>query len=313
LSQRKRLDTVLVERGEFATRNAARGAVIRGEVIVDDRRELKPGRRIPETAAIHVMSSPPVGRGALKMERALEVFGLDVTGTVAMDVGASTGGFTETLLHYGAAHVYAIDVGRNQLHPDLREDPRVTNMEGTDIRRLDAGLLDDPIGLATVDVSFISLSKILPSLGTLLSPETPVIMLVKPQFEAGASRVGGGGVVRSRETHREILMKTADAVQDLGFVPASLTHSPVLDPDSNLEFFLLAYVRRAPQGNRFYLPSESVSDMIDQVVADAWSEKQGWTTRWEKKASDADIVGGTDRCPAKDEEGCNASSTEGRT
>ncbi len=278
---RERLDATLKARGLFPTRSAARGAIIRGDVLVDGRRELRPGRRVDPDSELEIMAPTPVGRGALKLQGALERFGLDLSGKAILDVGASTGGFTETLLHAGASRVWAVDVGRRQLHPDLREDPRVVNLEGTDIRRLEPEMLDAPIDAVTVDVSFISLEKVLPSLAGILSPGVPVIALVKPQFEAGPRDVGGGGIVRDPETQVKVLRSFLDEAAGRDFHPEILVLSPILDPDANLEFFALLWYAGVP-AHRGVLDPSDFCDVARRVVDDAWVKKQGWRDRWEK-------------------------------
>lgn len=279
------MDKALVDRGLFPTRSAARGAIVRGDVLVDGTRELKPGRRVDSRAALEALAPAPVGRGALKLQGALEAFGMDPAGKAVLDVGASTGGFTETLLQRGAARVWALDVGRGQLHPDLDGDPRVVNLEGTDIRRLNERSLDAPVDLATVDVSFISLEKVLPSLATVLRRGTPVIALIKPQFEAGPEDVGGGGIVRRREVHLRVVESILEAMEDLAYRVEAVVPSPILDPDANLEFFVLAWYVGAPAGRKTPRRTE-FSAMARDAVELAWLQWQGWRDRWEKSNSD---------------------------
>ncbi|MFO7942650.1 MAG: TlyA family RNA methyltransferase [Bacillota bacterium] len=285
MPEKRRLDVTLVDRGLFDTRSAARGAIIRGDVLVEGRPEMRPGRRVDPGVALEVTAPAPVGRGALKLQRALEDLNLDLCDSTVLDVGASTGGFTETLLHAGVERVIAVDVGRGQLHPDLEGDPRVVNLEATDIRRLDLDRLGFEVDAATVDVSFISLEKVLPSVASLLREGGPVIALIKPQFEAGPADVGGGGIVRKPEIHRRVIEELLRVVADIGFVPEAVLASPVLDPDANLEFFLLAWNRCRP-GDREALKPSEFSSIAERVVRGAREERQGWRRRWEKSSRD---------------------------
>ncbi len=181
---------------------------------------------------------PYVSRGGVKLAAALDLFQIDPTDKVCLDIGASTGGFTEVLLKRGAAHVYAVDVGRGQLHARLAADPRVTNLEGTDIRTLAPAALTPPPNLGTVDVSFIGLRLVLPALPALLVPGSSLVALIKPQFEAGRARVGRGGLVRDPEVHAEVCAAVRDALQALGATILGLIDSPVPGGDGNAEFLI---------------------------------------------------------------------------
>jgi 23S rRNA (cytidine1920-2'-O)/16S rRNA (cytidine1409-2'-O)-methyltransferase len=206
---RQRLDQLLVARGLAATRQQAQALVMAGDVLVDGAPARKPGAALPHDAGILVRARRQhVGRGALKLQGALDAFDVDPSGRVALDVGASTGGFTETLLARGARRVYAVDVGRAQLHERLRRDPRVVSRERTNARRLSAKDVGEPCSLLVMDVSFISVLKILPALGGLLTENADLLVLVKPQFEVGRKDVGKGGVVRDPELHRQALAPT---------------------------------------------------------------------------------------------------------
>jgi 23S rRNA (cytidine1920-2'-O)/16S rRNA (cytidine1409-2'-O)-methyltransferase len=218
-----RLDQLLVHRGLFASRERARRAVMAGAVEVDGRRVDKPGTRVGEAAAVAVAErgEPYVSRGGRKLEAALDALGIDPAGAVCLDVGASTGGFTDCLLQRGAARVYAVDVGYGQLDYRLRTDPRVVVMERVNVRYLPADALPEPVDLATVDVSFISLTKVVPALlPHLKKPDSEergeLLALVKPQFEAGRGQVGKGGIVRDEEMRRRVVRETAEAVAALG-------------------------------------------------------------------------------------------------
>lgn len=287
MPEKRRLDVTLVDRGLFDTRSAARGAIIRGDVLVDGRPEMRPGRRVDPGVSLEVTAPAPVGRGALKLQRALEQLDLDLRGGSVLDVGASTGGFTETLLDAGVERVVAVDVGRGQLHPDIDADPRVVNLEATDIRRLDLDRLESPVDAATVDVSFISLEKVLPSVAYLLREGGPVIALIKPQFEAGRADVGGGGIVRKAEVQRRVIEHLLHAVTEMGLIPEAVLPSPVLDPDANLEFFLLAWNRSMP-ADRGPLQSADFAAVAARVVQWARDEREGWGRGWGKISSDGE-------------------------
>jgi len=199
--KKMRLDRILVDRGLAVTRSRAADLIRLGAVSVDGQPALKPGALIEPGARLSVdaHASPFVSRGGLKLAAALDAFGLDPKGLIALDIGASTGGFTEVLLERGANRVYAVDVGRDQLHWKLREDQRVVVLEGTDARALDAEIIDGPIGVIVADVSFISLTKALPAALSLAAPSAWLVALVKPQFEAGRDAIGKGGIVRDAE------------------------------------------------------------------------------------------------------------------
>jgi 23S rRNA (cytidine1920-2'-O)/16S rRNA (cytidine1409-2'-O)-methyltransferase len=234
-----RLDLLLVARGLAETREKAQALVMAGRVRVGSRAASKPGAPVAADAEVAVEPGPAqVGRGALKLRGALRDLGLDPRGRVAVDVGASTGGFTEALLEGGARRVYAVDVGRAQLHERLRADPRVVVLECTNARRLSPREVPEACGFGAVDVSFISVLKILPALRTVLAPGADVALLVKPQFELGRGRVGRGGIVREPERHREALEGVARGAQALGYGLAGACASPLLGAEGNREFFL---------------------------------------------------------------------------
>ncbi|MGH1570100.1 TlyA family RNA methyltransferase [Methylobacterium sp. P31] len=235
----RRADLFLVEHGHFESRARAQAAIRAGLVHVDGRpltrasEPIAPGARI-EAAAEH----PYASRGGLKLAAALDAFGLDPGGRTCLDVGASTGGFTDVLLGRGAHHVYAVDVGRGQLHPRLAADPRVTNLEGTDIRSLDPAALARHPDFASIDVSFIGLRLVLPALPALLAPGAAVVALIKPQFEAGRARVGRGGLVRDPAVHAEVCAAVRAALEELGAAILGLVESPVPGGDGNTEFLI---------------------------------------------------------------------------
>jgi len=234
-----RLDVWLTEHGLAESREKAQALVMAGRVKVDGAPASKPGTRVKETSAVVVDPGPAhVGRGALKLAGALDAFAVDPAGRVAVDVGASTGGFTQVLLDRGAARVYAVDVGRGQLHEKLRADPRVIVRERTNARALGPAVVPEPCALAVVDVSFISVAKILPALLGILSPGADVVMLVKPQFEVGRREVGRGGIVKDPALHRRTLAEAADTATALGYSVRGACPSPLTGAEGNREFFL---------------------------------------------------------------------------
>ena len=237
--KRRRIDAELVDRGLFATCDEAQAAVLSGEVRVAGEVVTKAGTQVADDAVIEVAERPRfVSRGGEKLWAALRRFALDVSGAHAIDVGASTGGFTDCLLQSGAADVVALDVGYGQLAWSLRTDPRVTVVERTNIRYADPAELGAPFDLAVVDVSFISLKTVLPQLIQLLGPDGSIVALVKPQFEAGKARVGKRGVVRDPAVHEDVLGGSVVAAQDAGLAVRGLTFSPIKGPEGNIEFWL---------------------------------------------------------------------------
>ncbi|MFI5327607.1 MAG: TlyA family RNA methyltransferase [Candidatus Rokuibacteriota bacterium] len=242
-----RLDVWLTEHGLAESREKAQALVMAGRVRIDGAPASKPGVRVREASAVHVEPGRAhVGRGARKLEGALDAFGVDPAGRVVVDVGASTGGFTETLLARGARRVYAVDVGRGQLHERLRTDPRVVVRDRTNARALSPVEIPEPCSLATVDVSFISASKILPALLSVLGPGAEAVVLVKPQFEVGRGQVGRGGIVKDPALHRAALLSVATAAQTLGYGIVGACASPVPGAEGNREFFLHLIREGAP-------------------------------------------------------------------
>ena len=235
---KKRIDQLLVERGLAPTREKAKPLIMAGDVLVGGHVVDKPGTKVDETAELVVASRPRyVSRGGLKMERALEAFDLDVTGKVVADIGASTGGFTDCMLQHGAARVYAVDVGYGQLDWKLRSDPRVVVMERTNARNLTE--LPEPLDMVSMDVSFISIRLVIPSIAGMLRPEGMIVSLVKPQFEAGRDQVGKGGVVRDPAVHRAVLSDLASWGGLNGYGFRRLAVSPLRGPAGNVEFLAL--------------------------------------------------------------------------
>lgn len=239
---RSRLDKVVVDRGLAASRERARALILSGSVIVDDRVMDKAGSLVRPDASIRVRGddNPYVSRGGLKLKHALAVFGVDVRHKVALDVGASTGGFTDCLLQEGARRVYALDVGYGQIAWKLRIDERVVLFERTNIRTFDPALIAEAIDITTVDVSFISLKLVLPVLFAAMPRGALVIALIKPQFEAGRSDVGKGGVVKNPAVQQRVVHEILQCAVDVGFLVKDSCESPLRGPAGNREFFLCA-------------------------------------------------------------------------
>lgn len=262
LRRKQRLDLLLVERGLVESREQARRLIMAGEVFVNDTVHDKPGQSVFDDVAVRIRTVLPyVSRGGLKLAAALDEFQIEVQGKIAMDVGASTGGFTDCLLQRGAALLYAIDVGYGQLAWKLRNDARVVVMERTNIRHvtaLPAGVLAD---LAVVDASFISLTLVLPPTLQLLHKEGDLIALIKPQFEAGKEHVGKGGVVRDPAIHRHVLETIVHFVQQQGLAIGGLHPSPLLGPAGNIEF--LIWCHRHP------IPTPDPLQIITQAIQNA--------------------------------------------
>lgn len=238
---KERLDVLLVNNGLAESREKAKRAIMAGLVTVDGRVEDKPGSTFDTESHIEVKGRecPYVSRGGLKLEKAIEEWGVDCKDKVCMDMGASTGGFTDCMLQHGASKVYAIDVGYGQLDYRLRTDDRVVNMEKTNIRYLDVDLIKEPIDLISIDVSFISLSHMFPVAAKVLAEDGEIVCLVKPQFEAGREQVGKGGIVRDPKVHEEVIEKVMGYAEDNGFYPRELSHSPIKGTKGNIEYILL--------------------------------------------------------------------------
>ena len=244
MGKRQRLDLLLLERGLVDSREEGRRRILAGDVLVNDQAVTKAGSLVAAAATLRVKAKPRyVSRGGFKLEKALSAFAVDVAGKTALDVGASSGGFTDCLLAHGAARVFAVDVGYGQLDWRLRNDARVLVLEKTNIRYLDRSSLPAEPELATIDASFISLKLILPCVKSLLPARHDVIALIKPQFEVGKGKVGKGGVVRSPEEHARVIGEIRQSAAALGYEVAGVTESPLLGPKGNKEF--LIYLRAA--------------------------------------------------------------------
>jgi len=242
LSTKSRLDQILVQRGFAPTREKAQALILSGQVFVNDQKADKAGRTVADDAAIRIAEALPyVGRGGLKLAAALDAFRIDLTGCICLDIGASTGGFTDCMLQRGAARVYAVDVGAGQLDWKLRNDPRVVVRDKVNARYLAASDIGAPVEFISMDVSFISATMILPQLPALLAGESRgVVVLVKPQFEVGRGQVGKGGVVRDPALHEQAVEKVASAAQALGFHRAGVIPSPITGASGNREFLLFS-------------------------------------------------------------------------
>ena len=238
-SDKMRADQALVARGLVESRTRAQALIMAGKVFAGTTRIAKPGDAVAADSPLEVRGQdhPWVSRGGIKLDHGLAAFGFSPSGLVCLDVGASTGGFTHVLLHHGAARVHAVDVGHGQLAWQLRSDPRVVVHEGVNARYLEPALLGEPVGLAVCDVSFISVTLILPMLPPLLLPDGEIVVLVKPQFEVGRDQVGRGGIVRDPALHAAVCRKAEDAARMLGF-QTSLMESPLPGAEGNKEFLL---------------------------------------------------------------------------
>ncbi|NWL87393.1 MULTISPECIES: TlyA family RNA methyltransferase [unclassified Paenibacillus] len=266
---KERLDVLLVEQGYFDSREKAKAAIMAGLVYSGTQQLEKAGTKIPRDTALSVKGAvhPYVGRGGLKLEKALKWFQIEMTGRVMLDIGSSTGGFTDCALQHGASYVYAIDVGYNQLDWSLRNDERVNVKERTNFRYMTPEDLDGPIpNFASIDVSFISLKIILPPLLELLQRPADVVALIKPQFEAGREKVGKSGVVRDPKVHIEVLEQVLEEALGLGYALQGLTYSPITGGEGNVEF--LAHLRLTENSVQ-EADSEAILKLARQVVEEA--------------------------------------------
>ena len=237
---KERLDVLLVNRGLAASREKAKAIIMSGSVYVDGQKEDKAGQTFPEEANIEVRGSTLkyVSRGGLKLEKAMECFDVSLSGKICMDVGSSTGGFTDCMLQNGAVKVYAVDVGHGQLDWKLRNDPRVICMEKTNIRYVKPDDIEDRIQFSSIDVSFISLTKVLGPVKELLTDDGEIVCLIKPQFEAGREKVGKHGVVREASVHKEVIDMVMNYAVSINFEVLNLEFSPVKGPEGNIEYLL---------------------------------------------------------------------------
>ena len=245
---KERLDVLLVKRNLAESREKAKAVIMSGIVYVDGQKEDKAGSMFDETANVEVRGTTLkyVSRGGLKLEKAMTHFGVTLAGKICMDVGASTGGFTDCMLQNGAVKVYSVDVGHGQLAWKLRNDERVVCMEKTNIRYVTHENIPDEIGFSSIDVSFISLTKVLEPVRELLCPGGEVVALIKPQFEAGREQVGKKGVVRDKSVHLEVIKKVLEYALSIGFSVLNLEFSPIKGPEGNIEY--LAHLKKQEEG-----------------------------------------------------------------
>lgn len=270
---KERLDILLVKRGFAPSREKAKAMIMEGNVFVENQREDKAGTSIPENAKIEIKGNTLkyVSRGGLKLEKAMNHFDIELQNKVCMDIGASTGGFTDCMLQNGASKVYAVDVGYGQFAWKLRTDERVVCMEKTNIRYVTPEDIGEPLDFASVDVSFISLSKVLPAARELLKDGGEMVCLIKPQFEAGREKVGKKGVVRDPAVHREVIEMVTAYAQSISFAPCHLEFSPIKGPEGNIEYLL--HLKKLPEGEH----CEEVPFKIDEVVEAAHKELSSTT------------------------------------
>jgi len=267
--EKERLDQAMVSRGLAPSREKGKALIMAGKVFVNGQKADKPGTQVKASDEVTVKGDPLpyVSRGGLKLEKALREFGLALDGKVMMDVGASTGGFTDCALQRGAVKVYAIDVGYGQLDWRLRQDPRVINLERTNARYLTAEQINEQVDFISIDVSFISLSKILPALLPFLREKGDLVALIKPQFEAGREKVGKRGVVRDPQVHKEVIRNILSLCRELDLNPQGLQYSPITGPEGNIEF-LLWLKKESYDGSR------SWEEHIERIVAEAHERLQ---------------------------------------
>lgn len=275
MSDKKRLDLVVFELGHTDSREKAKALIMAGQVYVNGQKELKSGAQIKPTDAIEVRGSkmPYVSRGGFKLEKAMQSFPLTVENKVCMDIGASTGGFTDCMLQNGASKVYAIDVGYGQLAWKLRSDERVVNMERTNFRNVTKADIPEPIGFASVDVAFISLKLILPVMHTLLEEHGQSVCLIKPQFEAGREKVGKKGVVRDKSTHIEVVNDITRFALECGFTFKGLDFSPIKGPEGNIEYLMFLEKSESP-ANELQITAEEVVELSHSTL-DKSANKEG--------------------------------------
>lgn len=267
---KERLDVLLVSRGLAESREKAKAIIMSGNVYVDGQKEDKAGSNFPAEAVIEVRGNTLkyVSRGGLKLEKAMENFDVTLAGKICMDVGSSTGGFTDCMLQNGAVKVYAVDVGHGQLAWKLRNDERVVCMEKTNIRYVTPEDIADPIGFASIDVSFISLTKVLGPVKALLEDNGQIVCLIKPQFEAGREKVGKKGVVREPAVHLEVIDMVIDYALSIGFEALNLEFSPIKGPEGNIEYLLYLQKHPEDQEAEYAVRREAAADP-KAVVAEA--------------------------------------------
>jgi 23S rRNA (cytidine1920-2'-O)/16S rRNA (cytidine1409-2'-O)-methyltransferase len=244
-TKKVRIDRLLVERGLVESRERAQALIIAGQVLVNGQKQDKSGALVPEDSDIRILGGqlPYVSRGGLKLESALKEFSVSVAGKKALDVGASTGGFTDCLLQHGCEKVYAVDVGYGQMAWKLRQDPRVVVIERTNIRAMDPSLIPEPVDVVVIDASFISLEKVIPPILRFLRPGAEVIALIKPQFEVGKGQVGKGGIVRDEGARIAAVKRIEDFIRSIGLDVRGVIPSPITGQDGNVEYLIHALYR----------------------------------------------------------------------
>ena len=262
---KERLDILLVKRGLAPSREKAKAMIMEGNVFVENQREDKAGTSIPENAKIEIKGNTLkyVSRGGLKLEKAMNHFDIELQNKVCMDIGASTGGFTDCMLQNGASKVYAVDVGYGQFAWKLRTDERVVCMEKTNIRYVTPEEIPDRIQFVSIDVSFISLTKVLGPVKALMEPDGEVVCLIKPQFEAGREKVGKKGVVREKSVHLEVIEMVASFAGSIGFEALHLEFSPIKGPEGNIEYLL--HLRNCTDGSTFANDTIGASEIVEKA------------------------------------------------
>lgn len=278
---KERLDILVVKNGLAPSREKAKAIIMAGEVLVNGQREDKAGMTFPDDAEIALKKSsrdlfPFVSRGGLKLDKAVKTFHLDLKDRVCMDVGASTGGFTDCMLQNGAAHVYSVDVGRGQLDWKLREDPRVTVMEKTNIRYVTPEDIGERPSFVSIDVSFISLKTVLPPVRELMTEEGELVCLIKPQFEAGRDKVGKKGVVRDPKVHAAVIREVTDFAAAIGLIPEDLSFSPIKGPEGNIEYLMHLLKKPATEGELLSpITQEQFPSVAEEQPADHPQKRHG--------------------------------------
>lgn len=279
-----RLDRLLVERGLVESRERGHALLLAGQVLVNDQKVGKAGTLIPADAEVRILGGqmPYVSRGGLKLEAALRDFGIEAVGLTALDVGASTGGFTDCLLQHGAKQVYAVDVGYGQMAWKLRQDRRVTVVERVNIREIDPALVPEPVDVAVIDVSFISLEKVLPPVIGFLKPGGGIVALIKPQFEVGKGLVGKGGIVRDDAARQQAVEKIRSFAQEQGFDVRGVIQSPITGQDGNIEYLMYAVLTSDEQeGGKTMNACPPDPVQMARAVLDHLSRQRGEEDAWE--------------------------------
>ena len=267
MSNKERLDVLLVERKFFESRERAKRIIMAGKVLVDDNKIDKAGTLVNRDCEIRLLGEdiPFVSRGGLKLNKAIKEFNIELKGKIAADIGASTGGFTDCMLQNGAAKVYAIDVGYGQLAWKLRQDSRVINMERTNIRNVTRDMIADDLDFASIDVAFISLDKVLPVAFDLLGEIGEIVALIKPQFEAGRENVGKKGVVRDKNIHIAVIERVLKVAEDISFKIKDLSFSPIKGPEGNIEYLVYLFKNKD-------VPDTNFTDKLTKIVDKAHEE-----------------------------------------